>query len=246
MRFLIMCFLFSLGFHSLALAQQIEFQGAVMDYQDGKRIAGAQIINLNTNETILSNAMGVFSIQGKEGDTLRVSKADYTELETILQGVSDVIIRLKGSYQLNEVNVYGQSKKDQLGDVMDDFRRKGNYYNGKPPPLAYVLSPISALYGLFGKTPKNARRFQSYVNVELEQSVVDRKFNINLVQASTDLSGEDLVNFMDLYRPSFHQAEKWNEYDARSYIKRSFDNFEARGRPSAPKLPKIEIPKQEK
>src|SRR5690606_24338361 len=125
---------------------------------------------------------------------------------TILQGASDVIIRLKGSYQLNEVNVYGQSKKDQLGDVMDDFRRKGNYYNGKPPPLAYVLSPISALYGLFGKTPKNARRFQSYVNVELEQSVVDRKFNINLVQASTDLSGEDLVNFMDLYRPSFHQA----------------------------------------
>lgn len=246
MRFLIMCFLFSLGFHSLALAQQIEYRGAVMSYEDGKRIAGAEIINLNTNQKILSNTMGVFSIKGKEGDTLRVTKADYSEMETILRGTSDVIIRLKTSFQLNEVNVYGQSKKDQLDDVMDDFRRKGNYYNGKPPPLAYVLSPISALYGLLGKTPKNARRFQSYMNVELEQSVVDRKFNIDLVRTSTGLSGDDLVNFMDLYRPSFHRAENWNEYDARSYIKKSFDNFEASGRPAAPKLPKIEIPKQEK
>lgn len=246
MRFLLMCFLLSLGFHSIAMAQQIEYRGAVMSYEDGKRIAEAEITNLNTKQKILSNAMGVFSIAGKEGDTLRVTKADYSEMETILRGVSDVIIRLKPSFQLNEVNVYGQSKKDQLDDVMDDFRRKGNYYNGKPPPLAYVLSPISALHGLFGKTPKNARRFQSYMNVELEQSVVDRKFNIAIVQNSTGLSGDDLINFMDLYRPSFRQAENWNEYDVHAYIKRSLDNFEASGRPSASKLPKIEIPKQEK
>jgi hypothetical protein len=75
---------------------------------------------------------------------------------------------------------------------------------------------------------------------------VDRKFTVNLVQATTGLSGEDLLNFMDIYRPSFHQAEHWNEYDVRSYIKRSFDSFEANGRPAAPKLPKVEIPKQEK
>jgi hypothetical protein len=228
------------------MAQKSEYRGAVMDYEDGKRIAGAEIINLNSKEKILSNTMGVFSIKGKEGDTLRITRSDYSEMETILHGTADVIIRLKTSFQLKEVNVYGQSKKDQLDDVMNDFRKKGNYYNGKPPALAYVLSPISALYGLLGKTPKNARRFQSYMNFELEQSMVDRKFNINLVQASTGLSGEDLLNFMDIYRPSFYQAEKWNEYDARTYIKKSFDNFEASGRPSTPKLPKIEIPKQEK
>src|SRR5690606_7634045 len=117
-----------------------------------------------------------------------------------------------------EVNVYGQSKKEQLNDVMNDFRKKGNYFNGKPPILAYAASPISALYGLFGKTPKNARRFQNYMNAELEQSLIDRKFTKLTVQTSTGLSGEDLTNFMDIYRPSFHQAEHWNEYDVQAYV----------------------------
>lgn len=246
MRYFISSFLFLLGFHSIAFAQQIDYRGAVMDYEDGKRIAGAEVTNLNSKESIHTDAMGVFSIKGKEGDTLRIKSADYNDLETVLHGVSDVIIRLKSSFLLREVNVYGESKKDQLDDVMNDFRKKGNYYNGKPPPLAYIFTPISALYGLLGKTPKNARRFQKYMNFELEQSVVDRKFTVNLVQATTGLSGEDLLNFMDIYRPSFRQAEHWNEYDVRSYIKRSFDSFEANGRPAAPKLPKVEIPNQEK
>lgn len=246
MRFLIMYFLLSMGAHSIAMAQQIEYQGAVMDYEDGKRIVGAEIINLSSGDRILTNTMGIFSIKGQDGDTIRVSKSDYKESITVLQGVKDVIVRLHPAFLLKEVNVYGQSKKDQLEDVMDDFRKKGNYYNGKPPVLAYIFTPISALHGLFGKTPKNARRFQKYMNFEVEQNAVDRKFTIHLVEEYTGLTGEDLTNFMSIYRPSFQQVEKWNDYDARAYIKKSFDNFEANGRPAAQKLPKIEIPKQEK
>ncbi len=246
MRFLIIYYLFYLGINSKAMAQQVEYKGAVMDYEEGKRIAEAEITNLSSGDKILTNTMGVFSIKGREGDTLRIYKSDYKEAITVLRGVEDVIIRLHPAFLLKEVNVYGQSKKDQLEDVMDDFRKKGNYYNGKPPALAYVFTPISALYGLIGKTPKNARRFQKYMNFELEQSTVDRKFTTRIVEEYTGLSGKDLANFMSIYRPSFQQAEKWNEYDARAYIKRSFDLFEANGRPAAPRLPKVEIPPQEK
>lgn len=228
------------------MAQQFDFKGAILDYDDGKRIADAEIFNVNSKEYIRSNSMGVFTIKGKEGDTLKIIKVNYNEVLTVLHGTADIVVRMKPSFQLQEVNVYGQSKKGQLDDVMNDFRKKGNYFNGKPPALAYIASPISALYGLFGKTPKNARRFQSYMNIELEQSTIDRKFPSYLVETSTGLSGDDLSNFMDLYRPSFHQVEHWNDYDTRAYIKKSFEKFEADGRPQAPKLPKIEIPKQEK
>lgn len=246
MRFFIVCFLASVGIHSLAVAQQIEYHGAVMEYEVGKRVAAAEIINLNSEEKTLTNTMGVFSIKGQQGDTLKISKLNYKDAITVLGGNEDVVVRLHPSLQLKEVNVYGRSKKDQLEDVMDDFRKKGNYYNGKPPALAYVFTPISALYGLLGKTPKNARRFQSYMDFELEQSLVDRKFTTHLVEECTGLTGEDLINFMSIYRPSFQQAEKWKEYDARTYIMRAFDIFESDGRPMAPKLPRIEIPKQEK
>lgn len=246
MRTLILISFLSFLFPFWVLAQQRLVQGAILDYGDGKRIAGAIVQNLNSKEIIQSNTMGVFSINAQEGDSLRVTKSDYNEGVTVVHGAADIIFRLQPSFQLREVNVYGQSKKDQLDDVMNDFRKKGNYFNGKPPVLAYVASPISALYGLFGKTPKNARRFQNYMNAELEQSVIDRKFTVATVQTSTGLSGEDLTNFMDIYRPSFHQAEHWNDYDIQAYVKKCFAQFEADGRPEAQKLPKIEIPKQEK
>jgi len=51
---------------------------------------------------------------------------------------------------------------------------------------------------------------------------------------------------MDIYRPTFHMVEYWGEYDLINYIKSSFEQFEANGRPKSDRLPKIEIPNQEK
>ena len=245
-RIFIATFLFISGISSFALAQQLVIKGAVLDYDSGQRIGNAEIVNGNLNVYSASNTMGLFTIRAKEGDTLKINKADYNESMIVVRGTSDLIIRIKPSLQLEEVNVFGQSKKDQLDNVMDDFRKKGNYYNGKPPILAYALSPISALYGLLGKTPKNARRFQNYMNKELEESVVDRKFPSYLVETVTSLSGEDLSNFLALYRPSYSLSQNWNDYDTRAYIKKSFEKFEYDGRPKRLTLPKIPIPKQEK
>jgi hypothetical protein len=55
-----------------------------------------------------------------------------------------------------------------------------------------------------------------------------------------------LQNFMDIYRPSYHQVENWSDYDVQSYVKKCFEKFEADGRPAPQRLPKVEIPKQEK
>lgn len=246
MRISLVTLFFSLGMASFASAQQFDVKGAVLDYGNGQRISNVEIFNSNTKEYTASNSMGLFTIRVKEGDTLKTKKEDYNEVVRIVHGTSDIIIRIKPFLQLEEVNVFGQSKKDQLDDVMEDFRKKGNYFNGKPPLLAYALSPISALYGLLGKTPKNARRFQNYMNIELEESVIDRKFPAYLVETVTGLSGEDLNNFLALYRPSYEQAKNWNDYDTRAYIKKTFEKFESEGRPAAPTLPKIAIPKQEK
>lgn len=245
-RILFSILLFSIGIPSISIGQQVVYEGAVLDDQDSKRIAAAEIINLKSKESIYSNTMGTFKIKGNLGDTLLISKQDYTESKVVLQKETIILIKLKHSLLLQDVNVYSQSKKDQLDEIMDGYRKKGNYYNGKPPPLAYVLSPISALYGLLGKTPKDARRFQNYMNTEIEQSTIDRKFTIHLVEDCTGLTGEDLKNFMSIHRPSFNEAENWNEYSARTYIKKAFEAFEANGRPAAQKLPKIPIPKQER
>lgn len=237
---------FSFFFALSLLAQDIEFQGVVLDSEDGKRIGGAEVLNLRTHQRISTNSMGVFVISGRVSDSVKVWKSNYTEGVSVIQPSADIIVRLKPAIMLREVNVYGETKEKQLQDVMQDFRKQGVFYNGKPPALSYIFTPITALHELLGKAPKNARRFQRYMNIELEQTLVDQKFNMRLIQSVTGLTGEDLINFMSLYRPSFRTAEHWNDYDVRTYIKSSFDQFEASGRPAAPKLPKLEIPPQEK
>ena len=72
------------------------------------------------------------------------------------------------------------------------------------------------------------------------------QFNKTLVSSLTKLHGEELQAFMDLYRPSYSTAQKWGQYDVMNYINSSFKTWNAQGRPKPQKLPKLDIPVQEK
>src|SRR5690606_22166951 len=95
-------------------------------------------------------------------------------------------------------------------------------------------------------TGKRARRFREYINYEQDELIVDRKFSKGLVADLTGLKDPDLTNFVLTYRPSYETVKYWNEYDARTYIKRAFVQFEERGRPPASTLPKLVIPELSK
>lgn len=237
MRRLLIWFICSLCLGpSITLAQDPVIKIAVLDKTSRFRISEATVINSRTKILRQSNVQGIISIPTQIGDTLKISKEDYSPVSYIVQSLEDAIVYLSKSIDLREVHVYGQSKKSEMEEIMNDFRRKGTYFNGKPPALAFLASPITGFYELFGRTPRNARKFQSYMYRELEETEVDRKFNEALIKTVTGLSGDDLDNFKFFYRPSYEKVKSWSEYDARVYIEESYKNFEKRGRPEAPKL----------
>ena len=92
---------------------------------------------------------------------------------------------------------------------LDDFlQRKGSIMVDNKFGT-YLASPATALYNLFGQEAKNAKRFEKYMNVELEATKVDRIFNKTIVSELTKLEGDELQSFMDLYRPSYSTAQYW-------------------------------------
>lgn len=190
------------------------------------RIALAEITNKRNHFVVGSNDMGMFEIKSAIGDTLVIVKRDYSDREIRIVGSADVVVKLNRT-TLNTVNIYGQSKKQEMNDIKQDFRNKGSFYAGKPPLLSYIFTPLTAIYELFGKTPKNARRFNRYYNTELQQSEVDQFFNETIIQKETDLRGKDLEQFMLNYRPEYEQASKWTEYDAIKYIRDNYAKFKA-------------------
>ncbi len=228
--------------NSPVIAQQNTVQGLIMERSGASRIAGVNILNKKTGISTFSNELGLFRISASIGDTLNISKSGYSDLILPLLELSDKVLMLQPVISLSEVKVLGQSKKQELDEVRDQYRKKGSYYAGKPPFLAYFFRPLTALYELIGKTPSQARRFNAYYTKELQESELDRRFSAYAVKNVTGLEGNDLKNFMILYRPEYQLIAKFDEYEMINYLKKSLQMFNDTGRPTAirslPPLPK--------
>ncbi len=211
---------------SVVLAQEdFRLNGVVMVKGSTTRVALAEITNKRSKYTVGSNDLGIFQIRAQVGDTLLIIKRGFSDVEQAVLSNRDMIIYVDMGTTLNEVNIRGQSKKAELDDLKQDYRDKGSFYQGKPPLLSYLFAPITAIYELFGRTQKNARRFGKFYNTELQQTTIDGFFNETLIQKNTDLSGKELENFMINYRPDYSKSKNWTEYDAVKYIKDSYKQY---------------------
>lgn len=224
-----------------ALAQN-SVQGLVIEKSGISRIGSVVIVNKHTGAKVFSNELGLFQIAASVGDTLILSKSGYGDIQKPLLSMTDLVLQMEKVIELDEVKVLGQSKKQELDEVKDQYRKKGSFYGGKPPLLAYVFQPVTALYELLGKTPNQARRFNLFYFKELEQTEIDRRFNSLAVSRITGLTDPDLKNFMVIYRPQYENLARMDEYALINYLKRSLETFNKSGRPkgllSLPSLPK--------
>ncbi|WP_442589519.1 hypothetical protein ACSBL2_26275 [Pedobacter sp. AW31-3R] len=222
----ILSFTLLVAYSSIAFAQQdFLLNGVVMESGSTNRVALAEITNKRTKFTVGSNDLGLFQMKALVGDTLLVIKRNFSDKEIVVLSNRDMIIYLNMGTTLNQVDIRGQSKKAELDDIKQEFRNKGVYHEGKPPLLSYLFTPLTAIYELFGKTPKNARRFGKYYTSELQQTTIDGFFNESLIQKNTELKGKELENYMLNYRPDYEKSKNWTEYDAVKYIRDTYKQY---------------------
>lgn len=226
----------------LCFGQTDVVDGVVLDQSGAIRVGSVQIVNSKTGSKATSNDLGLFRISARIADTLRFSRTGYSDQLLVVKSMSDIVVRMQRQIELGEVQVLGRSSKQELDEVREQYRKKGTYYAGKPPVLAYIFTPLTALYELVGKTPNQARRFNAFYTRELQQVEIDRRFNAEKIRSLTGLTGDDLKNFIFMYRPGFDAIEEMDEYALTVYIKKSLENFNNTGRPrgllSLPALPK--------
>lgn len=220
--------------------------GLVLEKGTSTRIVDVNISNLKNGQSTRTNAYGVFSIFASVGDTLSFKKVGFGPTKTVVRTLEDILVDLQSGLTIETVIVTRSSKEAEMRGYLDEYKKKGVYNGGHNKFGTYLASPATALYNLFGQDAKNAKRFEKYMNQEVEATKVDRIFNKTLVTQLTKLEGEDLQSFMDLYRPSYSTAQYWGQYDIMTYITNSFKSWDAQGRPKSTRLPKLEIPEQQK
>jgi len=205
--------------------QDFILKGVLMELGNNSRVVGGQLYNKRTTYTTSTNSLGIFEIKAAIGDTIQIYQREYSDSTFIVSAATDLIIKLRRSQMLREVNINGIAKKQELTDMKQEYRNKGAFYSGKPPVLSFLFKPLTALYETFGRTPKNARRFGRYYETEMQQTLIDGLFNETIIQENTALKGDDLENFMINYRPEYEKAQNWARYDAIKYIKEAYKTF---------------------
>lgn len=220
--------------------------GVVVEKGGSARLSDVNVTNPRTKKRTKTNTFGVFIIEASVGDSLLLTKTGYGPVKTVLQTEEDILIEMQEGLTIETVVVSRRSREAEMRDMMDDYRKKGVYNGGKNTLGTYLGSPATALYNLFGRDAKNAKRFANLMDRELEQNQVDRVFNKTTVTSVIgDLEKDELQSFMDIYRPSFNMVQHWGQYDFMNYVKRSFEAWEKNGRPRSERLPKLEVPPQE-
>jgi len=173
----------------------------------------------------MSDELGGFSIPASKGDTLLFKKTGYAELKQVVVGANDIIVYMQPVIMLQQVNVVGQSTKQELNGVINDYRSKGLYFDGHPKLMDYIASPITAFYELISTDAKNERHFAKFSKNEMEAIEVSKRYTPQLVKQVTHLSDDDVVKFMQQYTPSYDDMRGWNDYELISHIKHYLEYY---------------------
>ncbi|RFZ91968.1 hypothetical protein D0C36_11000 [Mucilaginibacter conchicola] len=220
------------GTCSLTYAQQVTVKGAVYKRISSERISGVAVTNLRTKVFVMSDGLGGFAINAIPGDTLEFTRKDYTPQKQAASTYG-MVVYMQPEMQLNEVRIVGQTKKQEMSDVMNTYRSKGLYFDGKPPVTTFLPiggSPLTGFYELFGKDAKNLKRFARYQKQEIEATEVDKRYNkpfIMRITGETDTA--KVQQFMNFYRPTFEDLKTWADYDLIQHTKTQWEYFQKNG-----------------
>jgi len=200
--------------------QEFTVNGVLYKASTAERISQAVITDLKSNVVMMSDELGGFNIKVAKGDTLLVNKNGFTPQKTVVTGTGDLLIYLTPIKQLAEVRIKEKSEKQEMADVVNTYRSKGLYFDGKPSAWSFVNSPLTGLHELLGRDARNERHFIQYTKDESEAAAVDRRYTARLVKQVTGLTDDDVTKFMQQYRPSYEDIKQWNDYDLINHIKK--------------------------
>jgi len=215
------------------MAQSLKtIHGAIVQEGTKARIEQVEIRNYRSGQLTHSDKFGLFQLNCKIGDTLKIERIGYQPYQIAVQSFSDLVIRLRPSNQLKEVKITSQLASQSYSEISKAYsREKGIFYGGKPP-LKLLLPiggrPITFFYELLGKDGRRVRRLNQLAKQAAKAEEIDRYFNDHIIRQVVPIDSVNLEDFKLRYTPKLEKLRKWSEYERARYIKASFEEFKKR------------------
>jgi hypothetical protein len=213
-------------------AQETSVSGIIFDTDSKDRIARVNVLNLSTGVSVYDNLNGVFSIDAKPGDMLLFSQAEHLPDTIRVANYTPLAVYMKrNSIQLRQVNILDSilNPQKRLEANKRDFSKA--YGSLASKEFLTSMSPggaglgIDAIWNSFSRSGRNAAHLREVIESDYKQDMIDSRFNRTLVGRVTGLTGKQLTDFMQKYRPGYFLVTYASEYEFINSIKTNYKRY---------------------
>ena len=234
----------------LQAQQTWQIRGVVSDYTNRSPIDAVSVF-ASSGARAITDSTGKYSINVKNGDSIWFSYFNKQTMRYPVDTISntndfEVALHIDVLRNLPEVKVRSSDyKQDSIQNRKDyakifNFRKPGLRLSTNPPS---TYTPGSLTVGLDLDELINAFRFrrnkrlaslQERLLQEEQDKYISHKFTKRQVKQLTGLDGDELVTFMNFYKPDYEVIQRMNELEMAYYIELCFTQYKemkARGIP---------------
>jgi len=195
---------------------QNPLKGTVEEAGKNTRLSNVFIKDMTNNQLALTDKNGEFEINAETGHTLVFTAPGYVN-DTLY------VIDMKPKHIKMEIMTIALREVKISARRGAAFNPRQEYPEVYQKSKVYILSPSS----WFSREGKQARRLKRYFAMEMQQEKVDEVFNAAYVGSLVPLKGQDLEDFMTMYRPSYAFIKSNGGQSLAVYINDSYKKFMA-------------------
>ncbi|MBO9672858.1 MAG: carboxypeptidase-like regulatory domain-containing protein [Sphingobacteriaceae bacterium] len=201
--------------------------GTVFDFtKKTLSIPGVSVRNLNSKKSTITNKDGKYTISANIGDLIEFSAVGYHTDTLYLTNLLNRTIYLPvKTNNLNDVEVSAVRMNSKITDAKDPLAEKytllstGGNLNRKR--MTDKVGGLNLNLG-YGKYKRQQRKEADLEEKEMYQQEIDENFTPKAITDLTKLEGEELKNFMIIYRPSIEAVKGERPFRYTFYISRAF------------------------
>jgi hypothetical protein len=198
------------------LYAQTVVKGVVVEWGSGIKLENVFVRDISNKQVALTDKGGRFVINTETGHLLVFALPGYTADTLYVVDLSQKRIELKNQpIQLREVSV--------TATRTTSFDPHKEYPEVYEKAKVYPLSPST----WFSRDARMARRLKKYFQTEQEERVVDKVYTRAYVGSIVPLKGQELEDFMTLFRPSYKFITSNDSESLAVYINDSYKKYKA-------------------
>lgn len=228
------------------LRAQQSFTGKVYDLEDRRvSIEGVTIRNLGNNQSTITRGGGQFNIVAKVGDSLEFSYVGYhTDTIYLINLFSRAVYLPPASTNLKEVSIRGVKLNSSIlapDPEAKEFKRienDGLRYKGNTDKAGGFKFNLG-----YGKYKQQQERIKSMEEHDFYAKEINRVFTEKYVSDLVKLNGQELKDFMEMYRPTVVLVQRERPFNYDYYTAKAYSSWlklpaSQRKLPSVPRLKK--------